>query len=573
MANKRIHRLLKILGGVNSSCNEEFFQLQGRLEQTTHFLVLVYRSFLRNRGLVRASALSYSTLLALIPLLAVALSVTSSLLKNQDESTLDHVIERFVASVMPASVSATNSPVGTTASHEMAVSSGTNLLASGLDTTNRLGTNAVITAGVDDQNALTAQKEMTRQIEKFVQNSSSGALGVTGMIFLVFTSISLLRGIEETFNDVWGITQGRSWRRQVVLYWAIITLGPVMMVGLTGGAYFQQTRSFMQSIPLLAPVYSQVLPIILMSLALALFYKVTPNTEVKTRPALLGGFVAGTAWHCYNQLGFLLVSRATNASRIYGSLFLLVLFMGGLYIVWLILLLGAQIAYAFQNRVAYLQDKLAENVNHRGREFVALRLMTFIAQRFHDGQPPATTPDISAELRIPSRLVQQVLRTLLGAQLVIEVSGAEAAYAPARPLQSINAWQILQAMRTSGGQSITCDDEKARRGVFGEFARIEDAERDAASSVTLITLLNQPAAPLAIGPEPQIGTLETRPVLPVQEIRAPLPVPIETIKPVPIPIIEPVPAERPPVIKPVVNPTLEAKTTPAQPDEERDFPL
>jgi membrane protein len=390
------------------------------------------------------------------------------------------------------------------------------------------------------------------------------------MVFLIFTSISLLRGIEETFNDIWGITQGRSWRRQVVLYWAIITLGPVMMVGLTGGAYFQQTRSFMQSTPLLAPIYSQVLPIILMSLALALFYKVTPNTEVKTRPALAGGFAAGTAWHFYNQLGFLLVARATSASKIYGSLFLLVLLMGGLYIVWLILLLGAQIAYAFQNRAAYLQDKLAENVNHRGREFVALRLMTFIAQRFHDGARPATTPEISAELRIPSRLVQQVLRTLLGAQLVIEVSGIEAAYAPARPLHSINAWQILQAMRTSGGQSITCDDEKARRGVFGEFARIEDAEREAASSVTLISLLNQPSAPLAIGPEPEIGVLEARPALPLPEkVKVPVAAPPEIIPPVPAPVVEPLPVEP----APVVTTEVEKKAPPAQPDEERDFPL
>jgi membrane protein len=573
MANKRIHRLLKILGGVNSSCNEDFFQLEGRLEQTTHFLVLVYRSFLRNRGFVRASALSYSTLLALIPLLAVALSVTSSLLKNQDESTLNHVIERFVSSVMPSSVSVTNSPAGASGASQVAATSGTNLMASGLSLTNGAsgsGTNAQGAAAVDDQNEMSAQKEMTREIEKFVQNSSSGALGVTGMVFLIFTSISLLRGIEETFNDIWGITQGRSWRRQVVLYWAIITLGPVMMVGLSSGAYFQQTRNFMQSTPLLAAIYSQVLPIILMSLALALFYKVTPNTEVKTRPALVGGFVAGAAWHCYNQLGFLLVARATSASKIYGSLFLLVLLMGGLYIVWVILLLGAQIAYAFQNRIAYLQDKLAENVNHRGREFVALRLMTFIAQRFHDGARPATTPEISAELRIPSRLVQQVLRTLLGAQLVIEVSGIEAAYAPARPLHSINAWQILQAMRTSGGQSITCDDEKARRGVFGEFARIEDAEREAASSVTLISLLNQPAAPLTIGPEPEAGALEARPVLPLPEkVKVPMEAPPEMIQPVPAPMVEQLPVGA----RSDVKPEVEKKTASAQPGEERDFPL
>ena len=126
-----------------------------------------------------------------------------------------------------------------------------------------------------------------------------------------------------------------------------------------------------------------------------------PNTKVRFGAAFVGGIVGGSLWHLNNVFGFLYVSRVVSNSKIYGSLGLVPVFMVGLYFSWLILLFGAQVAYAFQNRKAYLQDKLVENVNQRGREFIALRLMTCIGQRFQLGQPPVTLQKISNELGSP----------------------------------------------------------------------------------------------------------------------------------------------------------------------------
>jgi membrane protein len=185
-------------------------------------------------------------------------------------------------------------------------------------------------------------------------------------------------------------------------------------------------------------------------------------------------------------------------SKIYGSLGLVPVFMAGLYFSWLILLFGAQIAYAFQNRRAYLQDKLVENVNQRGREFVALRLMTCIGQRFQSGQPPVTLQTISAELGIPSRLAQQMLQTLLAARLVVETGGRETGYAPARPLEAITAHHILYALRTGGGMELPMRAGPVRAEVLGEFARIEEAERTAADSLTMLALVNRAQAKLEL---------------------------------------------------------------------------
>ena len=253
--------------------------------------------------------------------------------------------------------------------------------------------------------------------------------------------------------------------------------------------------------PLVGGFIFDLLPLVVLWLAFTLVYLLVPNTKVRFSAALIGGIVGGSLWHLNNVFGFLYVSRVVTNSKIYGSLGLVPVFMVGLYFSWLILLFGAQVAYAFQNRRAYLQDKLVENVNQRGREFIALRLMTCIGQRFQRGQPPVTLQEISLELGIPSRLAQQVLQTLLTARLVTEVAGAEPAYTPARPLEAINAHHVLQAMRAGFGQELSPRDEPARAEVYGEFARIEEAERQAASAVTMLALVNRlPARPEIAAP-------------------------------------------------------------------------
>jgi membrane protein len=568
MASKRFSRLFKILSGAVADA-DEIFQLDGRLERFAHFWALVTRQFIRHRCLVRASALSYSTLLALIPLIAIALGVTSSLLKDTDQAKLDQFVEKMVSSVTPQANVPENS-----GNNSNSLASATNSVAE--NNFNNADTNA---AAVTTSNAPSAapaepivtintQKEVARWIHDLVQKTSGGALGVTGIIVLVFTAISLLRGIEETFNDIWGVTRGRNWLLQIMLYWTIITLGPLLLttaLGLTGSVHFQNTRSFFESTPLLAPLVKHLLPIAILSLALGLFYKLTPNTKVEFGAAMIGGSCAGAAWHIYNQLGLLLAAKAISASKFYGSLFLIVLVMGGLYILWLIILFGAQIAYAYQNRAAYLQDRLAENVNQRGREFVALRIMTCLGQRFQNGERPVTVPQIATELGVPSRLTQSVLRTLAATRLVTEVAGAEAAFVPARPLDAINAHDILLAMRTGTGQELPMRDDSSLAEIYGEFARIEQAERTAASTVSLLALANRVPPRAALAELKKVEPEKMFEVAHVAEIK-PQPEPVEIPKPAPFP-------EKIETPEPVVEKAEPPRRETVRPDEHMDFPL
>jgi DNA-binding IscR family transcriptional regulator len=256
--------------------------------------------------------------------------------------------------------------------------------------------------------------------------------------------------------------------------------------------------------------------------------------------------------------------------------------MAGVYFSWYILLFGAQIAYAFQNRALYLQERIAENVNQRGREFVALRLMTFIGQRFQRGLRPLTSQEMAEELCIPSRLVQQILQTLIATHLVIEVSGAEPAYTPARPLEQITAHHILQAIRARGQELLT-RDEPVREEVYGEFARIQEAERKAASSVTMLALVHRADARLELAPpEPheKEKAVEISPALVPQETSSSETTPRSSPQTEVPQTHEPAKTEPPAVVEKPSPPQKSAEEisgakSVVEPltDEERDFPL
>ena len=531
MDSKRISRLIKILSGAAVGAEDEIFLLEGRLERFVHFWVLVVRQFIRHRCLVRASALSYSTLIALIPLLAVALSVTSSLLKSQDEEQFQHVVERMVAAITPPATigSDTNSHAAAAA---MAVHT-TNPLASNsnsvpLNTTNlaaateNMGTNASPTNAVATANSsvvtVSAQKEIARQIWLFVQKFQSGKLGATGAVVLIFVALSLISRIEETINDIWGVTRGRNWLHQVPLYFTAIVFGPVLLIaalGLAGGSHFQSAKDYITQTPFVGKFIFDLLPLLVLWLTFAFVYQLLPNTKVKFSAAFIGGVVAGTLWHLNTVFSVLFISRVGNNLDFYGSLGLVPVLMVGIYFSWVILLFGAQVAYAYQNRAAYLQDRLADNINQRGREFVALRLMTSLGQRFQNGLRPATVFQLSTELGIPSRLTQSVLRTLAHTQLVTEVAGVESAFVPARPLETINAYDILLALRTGVGQELPLRDEPALADIYGEFTRIEKAEREAASTISLLALANRVPLRASLA-EPKIAEVEDK--LPEVEI-------------------------------------------------------
>ncbi len=513
---------------------------RSRTYRFAHFWLMVGKSYSRNRCPVRAAALAYTTLLALIPVLAVALSISTSLLKKEGEDQILHLIDKFVTSFTPPPPGTKNGLSEFVAEHHRARDAqATNGItdpadatvptpATGTELTNRLQTeagrtNAVPTSGAaplpseggtpnpgGNTNAQApareqegdARRQAARVINRFIHNTNSSTLGVTGTILLVFVAINMLGRVEETFNDIWGLERGRSWGARFVLYSALLLWGPVLLVfalGLAGGPHLDATKRFIHSMPYLGNLIFGGLSVVVLCLAFALLYLFMPNTKVQWRAAMIGGLVGGVLWHLNNAFSVFYVSRWVSNSRIYGSLAVIPVAMLGMYFGWLILLFGAQVAYAYQNRAAYLQEKQIENINQRGREFIALRLMACLGRRFQRGESPVTVIEMAEQLGVPSRLAQQLLQVLLAAQLVIEVTGREIAYAPARPIESITCHDILLALRAGQGQELATNDEPERTEVYGEFKQILEAERKAASAVTVLMMVNRAETLAAVG--------------------------------------------------------------------------
>jgi membrane protein len=327
------------------------------LHRCAHFWLLVSKSFVRNRCPVRAASLAYTTLLALVPLLAVGVSITTSMLQKRGEEPVHDLINKLVDYVAPALDLETREMISRTAlemdDEEAALFGITN------NADLALFTNTTPIGSVTNQPAITGRDRVVKQITSFIARIRTGTLGVTSVLALLFVSISLLRTIEATFNDIWGVTKGRGWIKSIVYYWAAITLGPLLLVGaitLTTGPHLETTHAWLERVPLLGNALFYLLPFIILSVGFAVFYTVMPNTKVHFKAALVGGLVGGCLWQLNNIFNVVYVSRVMSYTSIYGSLGIFPVFLVGLYFSWLIMLLGAQVAYAFQNRQAYIQE-------------------------------------------------------------------------------------------------------------------------------------------------------------------------------------------------------------------------
>jgi membrane protein len=270
----------------------------------------------------------------------------------------------------------------------------------------------------------------------------------------------------------------------------------VVAMGLTGGPYFAFSKRIVTVMPVVGNIAFKLLPVVVTSLMFAMFYLLIPNTKVKAQAALVGGLVAGVLWNLNNMLGVHFVTRVTSNNAIYGSLGMIPVFMIGLYLGWLILLLGGQVAYAFQNRTVYIQEKQAESVNQRGREFIALRLMTQVARAFHSGEKPPNAVELGNNLCVPTRLASQLLQILSHHQLVVETGGrTERGFVPARPIEQITAHDILCALRVGTGQELETSEDPHRASVQAAFDEIYDAQKTAATPMTLAMLANASVEP------------------------------------------------------------------------------
>ncbi|MBP8958987.1 MAG: YihY family inner membrane protein [Bacteroidales bacterium] len=288
-----------------------------------------------------------------------------------------------------------------------------------------------------------------------------GYLAGIGVVILFWSVMSLLDHIESSFNDIWEIRASRPWYRKFTDYLTIMLIAPVFMVLSGSITVFINTQltEFILNSPILEelkPVVSfliKFLPFVITWLILTVLYIVMPNTKVRFTSALIAGILAGTFLQFVQWLYIDLQFGITKLSAIYGSFAAIPLFLIWLQMSWIIVLLGAELSYANQNFTRYEFEKEALNVSYFHKKALTLMIMSKLVKNFAEGLPPLNAEELSRELKIPVRLVSDIIQDLDTAGLVsvvIKDDGKERLYQPALNIDRITINYVLSNLEKKG---------------------------------------------------------------------------------------------------------------------------
>lgn len=297
--------------------------------------------------------------------------------------------------------------------------------------------------------------EIGQNILNYVDNLNFTVLGFLGIALLFWTVISLLQRVEEAFNDIWNVPGLRSWARRFSDYLSVTLVGPVFLfsaLGLAAVVFNNETVLWLAGIEPLGSVIlglSQLIPYLLICLAFAFLYAFMINIRVRLIPALVGGAFASLAWYGVGHLFANLVANSSRYSAIYSSLAAVVLFIIWVNVGWLIILVGAHIARYCQ--YPHLLRRLTPDAAYRGThsEAFALNVMTLIGRAHFYGEPRWTLDALAAH-GCGGSIVQlaDLLRTLKASGLIVTTDEEPEEFVPGRAIERILIRDIAAVARS-----------------------------------------------------------------------------------------------------------------------------
>ncbi|MCP9447743.1 MAG: YihY/virulence factor BrkB family protein [Nitrospira sp.] len=266
--------------------------------------------------------------------------------------------------------------------------------------------------------------EITSRIIDFVDNLKIGVLGTVGVASLIYTSYSLVDKIEQTLNAIWMVRQGRPWNRKFTDYLSVVLVGPVLIFTAFGVLASLQSHTVVRWIMEIEPFGSlflwtaEIVPFLVLCGVFTFFYKFIPYTRVQVTSALVGGVSAAILWGVAGEVFAKFVAASAKYSAIYSSFAVLILFLLWLYTGWMIILIGAQFSFFHQHPTAYLSRQLWQQGTPAFRERVTLNLLLALTCRHLQGSPPLRISDLAIKLNLPDELVVEELERLIEADMV-----------------------------------------------------------------------------------------------------------------------------------------------------------
>jgi len=416
-----------------------------------HFCRLLYagiRDLIEGELNLRAMSLVYTTLLSMVPLLALSFSVLKAFnVHNQVEPILLSIV----------------APLGEKA------------------------------------------PAIVEQIIGFVSNVKVGLLGGVGLGLLLFTVVSLLQKIAFAFDYIWKVSPTARIAKRFSGYFGVITLGPVIIfTALSSLTDFTKSGAWLdiravEPLGTLIWAAGFVLPYLLMWAAFAAIYTYVPNTKVKLIPALSGAAIAAVLWESSGSLFAAFVTTSRNYDVIYSGFAAGILFLIWVYLGWMILLLGAAFSFYVQNPQYLRYRKPPEKLTGWQKERVGLALMTLIGRHHHKGQKPWTTDELAKHMGLPRLPVESLLRQFKHRELLSATNDHPARWLLIRDPASIPVVDILWAIRRHGEDHLPLSPQHDLDIVDETLEKLERKLHDELEEQVLADLIRLPALTLDDG--------------------------------------------------------------------------
>lgn len=341
---------------------------------------------------------------------------------------------------------------------------------------------------------------LSGRIINFVDNIKVGVLGVLGLLTLLYAVFALVQKVESGLNYIWRVREARSLAERASHYVTVMLVGPLLVVAAFAITAAVSSHTVMDQIVALGPggrlllAATKVVPYLLVIAAFTFIYMFIPHTYVRLRAAFAGGVVAGLLWEFAGWAFAALTVSSTRLTLIYSGFAILIMFMAWIYLCWVILFVGAQVAFYAQNPELVRHSHGHEDIGGRTLERLALHIMYLIGRRFHGNRPPWSREDLARRLRIPTETVIEVLGRLRAYGLVIMISGSVRRYLPGRDLGRITLKDIVNAMRLGAPGAVDVDRYiSAVDAVDGIMNKLDAAYDSALGEISLRELVEKQA--------------------------------------------------------------------------------
>jgi membrane protein len=388
-----------------------------RVARIVHLSV---RGFVRDDCLFRASALTYITVLSLVPLLAFSFSVAKGfgfyepLVRDTVNPFLDRTFGPIDAPAIPSA----------TSNHEMRV----------------------------------AIDRVLQMVGGVVQDTKVTSLGAFGLVILGWAVIKLLGTIERSFNQIWGVQRPRSILRKVSDYLAMVVVTPIFLftaTAITAAATSSGLTAVLRESLHLGAVLDLLVasvPLLALWLGFTFVYLAMPNARTRVLSAAIGAVVGGTLWHLTLLAHIEFQVGIARYNAIYSSFAAIPIFLIWIQFSWVSVLVGAEVCFAHQSEPGYLRLARSRPADHAFMELLGLRAMSRIGERFLSGGDPWTSDALATGLEVPVRPIEEVLAVLVQRGLVAVVPfGSQDAFLPARDLDSITVKSVIDALKGTSG--------------------------------------------------------------------------------------------------------------------------